>query len=415
MKEPLNTTYSFNATYYNNGTVHILAFAPGDKNYLSGVANFSFEVIKNDLNMEFINISDISVGDLAIITVKFNVTDVTGNVIINIDDVDYNTTISEGYAQISVYNLINGTYTVNARYLGSNYYNSYGNITTEFKVDKINTSLSVEFNSDVHVGENAIISINVTSNNPNHLVNGFVTVNIGGNQYNVSVNNGVASLTLNNLNAGDNSVNIVYLGDYQFNSNLLNSNIHIYKVDTSISATVVQSQIYSTENAVFTINVDSAIPGHVVNGFVTATIGGEEYDVSINNGVGYLTVPILPEGNYNLSVSYAGDGEFNGCDNPIASSVTVNKINVSYVTAISKPIYVGQDAVVDIKIFSDIPKYVVNGYVNVYVNGTKYKTPIINGSGSLTIFNLLEGSYPINITYDGDNLFKRKSHYSLIS
>ena len=404
----LNTTYTFNATY-NSGIVHVFAFALGDKNYLSGVDNLSFEVFKNDLSMEFVNISDISVGDLAVITVKFDTDDVTGNILVNVNDTYYNATVSGGYAHVTIYDLTDGDYDVSARYMGSYYYYEYGNITTEFKVSKINTNVAVEVNSDVHVGENAIISINVTSNNTNHLVNGYVTVSVGGNQYNVSVTNGVASLVLDTLSAGDNPISVSYFGDHQFNGNTADSNIFIEKVGTSISAEVIQSPIYSSEEARFNIYVNSDIIGHIVNGFVTATIAGREYNVSINNGVGHLTVPALAEEVYNLSISYAGDAEFDGINNDSACSITVERVSVSYVTAISKPIYVGQDAVIDIKLFSDVPKYVVNGYVNVNVNGVTYKTPIINGTGSLTIYNLPEGSYPVSITYEGDNQFKNNT------
>ena len=401
----LNTTYCFNATYLNNGTVHVFVFAPGDDNYLSGVSNLTFNVVKSNLTMKFVDIADINVGDVAVISVEFDVDDAVGNVIVTVDGVDYNTTVRGKYATVNIHNLANGTYNVSASYLGDYYYYPYGNITSQFKVSKITSSIVANANYPLYVGETAVITINVNSDVAGVVVNGFVTATVNNVQYNVSVSDGVGYLYIRGLNKGDYPVNIKYAGDYQFIGSESDFTFRIDKVNTSISVDVSQSPIYVGEDAVFDINVASVIDNHIVNGFVTVSINGKQYNVSISNGKGSIAVSGLTEGVHAMNVSYSGDDEFNANSVTDASDVVVNKINVPYITVVSKPVYVGEDVILNVNLISDVPKYVVNGFVTVTVAGVDYNVSIVDGSGSLRISNLLEGSYPVNLYYPGDYQF----------
>ena len=401
----LNTTYCFNATYLNNGTVHIFVFAPGDDNYLSGVNNLSFDVVKSNLTMKFVDIENINVGDVAVITVEFNVDDAVGNVIVRVDDADYNATVNGKYATVNIHNLANGTHNVSAMYLGDYYYNPYGNITSQFNVSKISTNTDASVNYPLYVGETAVIKINVSSSVADAVVNGFVTVTVNNVQYNVSVSDGVGYLYVRGLNKGDYPVNIIYSGDYQFIGSDYDFTVSIDKVDTSISVDVSQSPIYVGEDAVFNINVISAVDNHVVNGFVTVSIDGNQYNVSVSNGKGSIAVQGLTEGVFTMNVSYLGDDEFNSCSADDAAGVAVNKIDVPYITVISKPVYAGEDVILNVNLISDVPKYVVNGFVTVTVDDVDYNVSIVNGSGSLRISNLPGGSYPVSLYYPGDLQF----------
>ena len=396
--------FTFEAVYNNDGTVHVLVFAEGDKNYLSSMRNLSFNVSKKDLKMEFVNVTDINVGDLAIITVKLNVSDAKGNVIVNVGGVDYNATISGEYATVDVYNLKNGTYEITANYAGNNKYNSADEITSTFNVKKINTRIAVNTSSPLSVGEDAVIKINLTSADMLYNVNGFVTIIINNNEYNVSVIDGVASLVISGLSKGNYQVNASYSGDDQFNPVSTSSNIIVNKINlTSIDVSVAKSPIYVGEGALFNIILNSG--DFKINGSVNAYIANNNYVVPIIDGKGTLLVSGLTDGTYSINVSYAGDDQFEAYNVSDASSVIVNKINVPYPVVNSNPIYVGEDAIIDIKLISESSLYAINGYVTVTINNKQYNVSIINNSGVLKVSGLTEGSYPVDIYYPGDTQF----------
>ena len=396
--------FTFEAVYNNDGTVYVLIFAEGDKNYLSGMRNLSFEVHKKDLKMEFINITDIGVGDLAVITVKLNVSDAKGNVIVNVDGVDYNASINGEYATVNIYNLANGPYEITANYAGNNKYNRADEITDTFNVEKISTDITVNTNSSLSVGEDAVVKINLTSSDSLHKVNGFVTITVNNREYNVSVIDGAASFIVSGLSKGNYTVDVSYAGDEKFNPVSTSSDIIVNKINiTSIDVSVAKSPVYVGEGVLFNIMLNSG--DFKINASVNAHIGNNSYAVPIIDGKGSLLVLGLTNGTYSVNISYDGDNQFEAYNASDACSVVVSKINVPYPVVNSNPIYVGEDAIIDIKLITESSLYTINGYVTVTVNNKQYNVSIVNNSGVLKISGLEEGSYPVNIYYPGDNQF----------
>ena len=396
----------FNNTYYKQGVVNVLVFAENDTNYLAGMCNLTFYVHPKDIDLQFVSVSNINVGDVETIIVKLNVTDVTGNVIITVNGVDYNAAIDNSYANVSIYYLPNGTYNVSANYKGDNRYNSSQEVTTEFTVSKINTTVEVTVNSP-YVGENAVVNVNVNSSIEGYVVNGYVTVTVDNVDYNLTIVDGSGSLTVFGLSNGSYPVDVVYSGDNQFVGNSNNTAIlTVNKVGIStITVTPVAQSVYVSGEAVLDISVDSSISGYLVNGFVTVKINDTEFNVSIINGKGSLTAPITAEGVYDVNVSYTGDDRFGGYDAGSVASIVADKVSIQHITVLSNPIYVGEEAVVSVRLIPEISSFAVNDYVTIYINNNSYNVSLTDGIGSLSVYGLKEGSYDVNLSFAGNNIF----------
>ena len=407
--------FNFTRIFNESGQVNVLAYAEGDDNYLPAFDYYSFEVVKKDVKMEFVNITgifldSINVGDAAVITVKLSENDTTGNVIINIDNKDYVAVINNGYATATIYdldsnNLLSYSHVVVASYDGDYKYNAPSMISAILPISKIDVNdINVTCNpSTIYVGEN--VQINITMVPDKYEINGFVTVTINNKNYNVSIVNNAGSFNVSDLSDGNYVVQINYAGDLQFNSKIISnaSSIIVNKVPVSnMSIVPEESDIFVGDDAVYNIDVVSGVAGYIVNGFVTVTVDGKQYNVSIIDGKGSLIVHGLANGTYLANVSYAGDNIFVGYDVIDKASVTVNKISVNSISIVpeNSTIFVGGDAVYNIVINPTL-----NGFVTVTVDGKQYNVSISNGKGSLTVSGLANGTYLANVSYAGDAMF----------
>ena len=104
-----------------------------------------------------------------------------------------------------------------------------------------------------------------------------------------------------------------------------------------------------------------------------------------------------------LTVQYSGDRNYNPNFKGETLNITVPKVDVTVNVSADSPINVGNVSVVDINVTSKNSEFIVNGIVNVNVNGTMYTVAIVNGKGNLTLYNLANGTYTINVTYAGDD------------
>ena len=159
--------------------------------------------------------------------------------------------------------------------------------------------IGVDVVSPIWVGEDAVFTVNVVSNKTGYIVNGFVTVKVNNKDYMVSISNGVGSLNVSGLLNATYLVDVVYAGDNTYMSFANNSAVSVLvnKVPiSSITIAPVYDEIFVGEDAVYTINVTAGVAGYVVNGYVTVTVDGKDYTVSISNGAGSLTVKGLAEG-----------------------------------------------------------------------------------------------------------------------
>ena len=365
------------------GTYAFAAAWAGDDNYNIVTENGDFKVNKVDSAID-VAVSDIKVGEDAVISVKL-ASDATGEVVITVNGEDYTAAIENGVASVTVSDLKAGDYTVAVKYTGDNNYNEATG-SAEFSVLKITPEMDVTV-EDIVFGEdlivNAVLPVDAT---------GEVVITVNGVDYHVAIENGVASVTVSGLEAGDYTVAVKYAGDDNYNAAEVTKGVNVAKANPALNV-IIDSVDYGN---VFTINaVLTGVNNAPLDTNIIVTVNGKNYIVAIVNGKGTFHADKLAAGSYNFNARFAGSNNYN----EVSDSGKFNVYKVDSAIGITvKDINVGEDAVITVKLFSD-----ATGELTVTVNGKDYTANVVNGRATVSVSDLKAGNYDVVAKYSGDN------------
>ena len=365
------------------GTYAFAAAWAGDDNYNIVTENGDFKVNKIDSAID-VAVSDIKVGEDAVISVKL-FSDATGEVVITVNGEDYTAAIENGVASVTVSDLKAGDYTVAVKYTGDNNYNGATG-SAEFSVLKITPEMDVTV-EDIVFGEdlivNAVLPVDAT---------GEVVITVNGVDYHVAIENGVASVTVSGLEAGDYTVAVKYAGDDNYNAAEVTKGVNVAKANPALNV-IIDSVDYGN---VFTINaVLTGVNNAPLDTNIIVTVNGKNYIVAIVNGKGTFHADKLAAGSYNFNARFAGSNNYN----EVSDSGKFNVYKVDSAIGITvKDINVGEDAVITVKLFSD-----ATGELTVTVNGKDYTANVVNGRATVSVSDLKAGNYDVVAKYSGDN------------
>ena len=365
------------------GTYGFAAVWAGDDNYNIVTENGDFKVNKVDSAID-VAVSDIKVGEDAVISVKL-ASDATGEVVITVNGEDYTAAIENGVASVTVSDLKAGDYTVTVKYTGDNNYNEATG-SAEFSVLKITPEMDVTV-EDIVFGEdlivNAVLPVDAT---------GEVVITVNGVDYHVAIENGVASVTVSGLEAGDYTVEVKYAGDDNYNAAEVTKGVNVAKANPALNV-IIDSVDYGN---VFTINaVLTGVNNAPLDTNIIVTVNGKNYSVAIVNGKGTFHADKLAAGSYNFNARFAGSNNYN----EVSDSGKFNVYKVDSAIGITvKDINVGEDAVITVKLFSD-----ATGELTVTVNGKDYTANVVNGRATVSVSDLKAGNYDVVAKYSGDN------------
>ena len=261
--------------------------------------------------------ADISASINKNATIKIDVLpfDANGNVTIKFNG--KSETVSFNASQTIVYDLGVlgvGDYEVTVIYNGNAKYNAT-NITKTFSIGKI-SDYNVTLNTtDVVAGENSTLVIILPED-----ATGVVNVTVEKDSYKANVTDGVASVKINSLIAGDYKVNVTYSGDktYEVSNNVFNLAVNPMKVNLNISDVVM---FYRDGTRMAAILTD--IKGNpIANATLYFTINGQTYKKTTDaNGTASLGINLVSK-IYNATVSYNGSDIYDKLSKNI--TVTVN-------------------------------------------------------------------------------------------
>ena len=355
----------------------------GNDNYNIVTENGDFKVNKVDSAID-VAVSDIKVGEDAVISVKL-ADDATGEVVITVNGEDYTAAIENGVATVTVSDLKAGDYTVAVKYAGDNNYNGATG-SAEFSVSKITPDMDVTVNNIVF-GEdltvNAVLPADAT---------GEVVITVNGEDYTAAIENGVASVTVSDLKAGDYTVAVKYAGDNNYNAVDVTKGVNVAKADAALNV-IINNVDYGN---VFTVNaVLTGVNNAPLDTNIIVTVNGKNYIVAIVNGKGTFHADKLAAGSYNFNARFAGSNNYNEISD--SGKFNVYKVDSAIDVAVSD-INVGEDAVINVKLADD-----ATGEVVITVNGEDYNAAINNGVASVTVSDLKAGDYTVAVKYAGDN------------
>ena len=355
----------------------------GNDNYNIVTENGDFKVNKVDSAID-VAVDTIDFGEDAVINVKL-ADDAIGEVVITVNGEDYTATIENGVATVTVSDLKAGDYTVAVKYVGDNNYNGATG-SAEFSVSKITPDMDVTVNNIVF-GEdltvNAVLPADAT---------GEVVITVNGEDYTAAIENGVASVTVSDLKAGDYTVAVKYAGDNNYNAVDVTKGVNVAKADAALNV-IINNVDYGN---VFTVNaVLTGVNNAPLTGDVIVTVNGKDYTVNVVNGKGNVTGVKLAAGSYDFTAKFAGDNNYNAVSD--SGNFKVNKVDSVIDVAVSD-IKVGEDAVITVKLLSD-----ATGNVTVNVNGKDYTEPVVNGMANVKVSGLKADTYDVIVKYSGDN------------
>ena len=132
-----------------------------------------------------------------------------GDLVKDIAGKGYYVNIADGKGTLEITGLDSGSYTVIATYIGDDKYNG-AQANGTFTVSKVPSSVNVTA-ENITVGDKAVIEVSVPED-----ATGNVTVTVDGKDYNVSVSGGKGILVVPDLEAGNYTVEVKYLGDDKY-------------------------------------------------------------------------------------------------------------------------------------------------------------------------------------------------------
>ena len=315
----------------------------------------------------------------------------SGNVIVTVNGKEYTVKVTDGKGIATGDKLAAGTYAFAAAWAGDDNYN----IVTEngdFKVNKVDSAIDVAV-SDIKVGEDAVISVKLASD-----ATGEVVITVNGEDYTAAIENGVASVTVSDLKAGDYTVAVKYTGDNNYNEATGSAEFSVLKITPEMDVTV--------EDIVFgeDLIVNAVLPVDAT-GEVVITVNGVDYHVAIENGEASVTVSGLEAGDYTVAVKYAGDDNYNAAE--VTKGVNVAKANPALNVIIDSVDY-GNVFTIN-AVLTGVNNAPLDTNIIVTVNGKNYIVAIVNGKGTFHADKLAAGSYNFNARFAGSNNYNEVS------
>ena len=307
----------------------------------------------------------------------------TGNIAVIVDGDKYDVAIVNGSAKLTLSDLPAGVYYIEAKYDGNSIVTESYN-STKFTIDLIDSSIAVEA-KDIKCGEEAVITATVTNG-----ATGTVTFFVNGKTYVVDITDSVATLKIADLTTGDCPVFAYYNGDKYYKTSYNSTTFNVAKLASTTTVNV--SDIKVGEDAVISI----AVP-EITSGVVSVTVGDAIYNVAVVDGKGTLTLSGLASGSYDVVAKFNGDDKYLASED--SAKFNVAKLASTIDIAVDN-IKVGENAVISVALPED-----ATGEVIISVNGKNYTVMTKYGMANVTISDLANGTYSVDVFYNGDDIY----------
>ncbi len=368
----------------------------GNNKYEAVEVFHTVNVIKANPNLN-VFIKDVNYGENLTIYATLNGvnnTNLTGNVIVTINNKNYSVVVINGKGNVSADKLPAGLYNFSATWAGNDNYNGT-NISGGFKINKIDSTIAINV-EDIKVGENATIIVNLDSD-----ATGNVTIIVDNQNYTVAINEGQTIKVIGGLKAGTYDVFVKYIGDNNYNSAQNTTKFTVLKIsDYNMNVTVPEFK----EGVNSTVGVD--LPKDAA-GTVTVEIDGKKYTANIINGTAKVNIPGLGVGDYNITTTYSGDAKYVSMTKKGNITVIPNMDVNLYVDDVVMIYHDGTRLVAKLTDYHGRP--IVNDIIYFTINGKTYaKTTDDNGTVSMGL-NLDSKVYTATVSYNESEVYSKIS------
>lgn len=396
---------TFNGTVYNGcANVTIFGLAAGYKE--AKVEFFSRDYYNNDVNAltKFIVYPNNSLIEVHYDTNVFNIgNDIefyvntlnsTGDLHAYINGVMYTGGSFDSFKNVYEFAVtceLEGTYIFNFRLDGDENYTGY-ETTTTFYVVKNDISIDV-MDIDELIYVDRLVTFTAKLNNT---VTGNVIFTINGVNYTEYVNNDDKVTHIYTPSNNDTlTVVATFMGNDMYNANeSASKEFNVKRIDTNVDVDFY-SPIIAGDDAIIRVSMYPDITCTAV-----LTVEGKSYDVAIVEGKGVYTVSNLADAIYNVKVTFEGDKRYAPSVSEL-KQLYVNKVLTNLSISIDKT----SMSYHDFAVVSVVLNQSMNAVVTVKVNGANHTVGLVNGKGSLTLYDLDKANYTINAVFAGDDKY----------
>ncbi|MBQ0984210.1 Ig-like domain repeat protein [Streptomyces sp. F63] len=329
-------------------------------------------------------------------------------------------TLTSGTATTTINTLTPGPHTITATYNGDTGFNA-STATDTHQVNPANTTTTVTSNPDPSVyGQPIVFTAQVLPASPGAgIPTGTVTFAIsgGGGTFTRTVDEtGHATLTVPVLPTGNYTVTATYSGDTGFNTSTGTDTQTVNQATTQMTVTSTPDPSAYGASDLFVAVVQPVSPGGgTPTGTVSFVISGPT-TVTLNatldaNGVAEVATALLPAGEYTVTATYSGSGDFTPVTGTDTHTVT-RAATQTVITSSPDPSVTGEPVLFEVVVTPiSLGVGVPSGTVTVLTSrgDTIPLTLDANGRASFTDASFPAGSYSLDAFYDGDANFAPSS------
>ena len=347
------------------------------KEVLPNTNSTTFNVMESMDPELTISVENITSGQSAIVNVAIN-PEATGVTMVNVNGKLYPVEIdNEGKGQVTIPNLVPGTYTATVIFESDRIEYLSGEDETAFKVAALESKINISI-GEALLGDDAVVNVSIPG------ATGNVTVIVDGKKQNVPLENGNATYTIENITAGDHSVVVVYLGDDNHAPAVESAMVSVDKMTPTVSIDPIDVQ-YVGNAITITVTNDTA---------VNVTINGKDYTLS----EGVITIENgLSAGEYIVVATAAENDKYYGKSSSTTFTVAKNKSTVN-VTAVSE-IKTGSETTIAVEVTDG-----ATGIVIVKVGDKEYAIDL-SQTNNVTVAFDKAGEYSVVAKYEGDDKY----------
>ncbi|MBE6511041.1 MAG: hypothetical protein E7Z74_07245 [Methanobrevibacter millerae] len=256
------------------------------------------------------------------------------------------------------------------------------NLTVEEPLTLGNATILAE---DIELAYNQT-QINVTVLEGTQPATGNITLRVNNKTYTVDIIDGVATFNIDVLARGNYTLEYSIDNDKVYNPVSNSSTLTVNGIPANMSVSANES-VMVLDNVTVEVVLPADATGNV-------SIGDDS--IELVNGTATFVISGLGEGNYTITVDYAGDDKY---DNDTKSvNVVVSKYDLEL------NITVDEIVIGSLNINMTLPED-ATGNVTFTVNGTSQTVEIVDGKTAVTFENLTPGKYDIDVVYSGDNKY----------
>lgn len=296
-----NGTAALSVADLEAGEYDVTVSFEGDRHFKASNATADFTVSKVEIGPEvdpFIPQDNATEEpDVLVYSIELP-EDATGNLTVTIGNKTYSQALVKGCARIEITDLDAGDYNATVEYTGDAKYSAISKTSKGTVRDKADAGLKITV-SDINVGENATVTVEINAN-----ATGKVTVDGS----DVQITDGSAVIIKTGLAEGEYTVNAVFEGDKIFKQANATAAFRVSKVELDPAADPFVPQDNATnasKNPVYTITMPADATGNL-----TVTIANKTYTQALENGHATIEITDLAFGSYNATVAYTGDAKY---------------------------------------------------------------------------------------------------------